>query len=144
MNRQAYSTDLTDAQWQKFESLLPTRKTSGRTGRPPEYDRREILNGIFYQLRAGCAWRLLPHDLPRWDSVYGYFRRWKCDGTWERIHDTFREQVRLQEGREATPSAAIMDSQSVKTTEKGGRTNLKRLSGMTLTRTSKAANAILW
>jgi len=103
---------------------------------------REILNAIFYQLRSGGAWRLLPHDLPPWDTVYGYFRRWKQNGLWKTLHDALREQLRVQEGREATPSAAIVDSQSVKTTQKGGQRNLKQLSGMTPERRSKDANAI--
>jgi putative transposase len=136
MPRQAYSTDLTDAQWEKIASLLPQPKQSGRTGRPRVYPYREILNALFYQLRSGGAWRLLPHDFPPWDTVYGYFRRWKRDGTWERIHDALREQVRTQAGKETTPSAAILDSQSVKTTEKGGSR------GMTPAKKSKGASVI--
>jgi putative transposase len=81
---------------------------------------REILNGIFYVLRSGCSWRMLPKDLPRWQTVYHYFRRWKLDGTWERIHTVLRERTRAQMGRDTTPSAAILDSQSVKTSSKGG------------------------
>jgi len=144
MKRHTYPTDLTNKQYQKIAPYLPQAKPCGKTGRPREYSYREILNAIFYQLRSGGAWRLLPHDLPPWDTVYGYFRRWKQNGLWQTLHDALREQVRVQEGREATPSAAIVDSQSVKTTQKGGQRNLKQLSGMTPERRSKDANAISW
>jgi len=81
---------------------------------------REVVNAIFYVVRSGCAWRMLPHDYPPWQTVYHYFRQWRQDGTWKRIHDTLRRQVRRQAGRNEEPSAAILDSQSVKTTERGG------------------------
>ena len=117
MNRLAYPTNLTDAQWSLLEPLLPVAKPGGR---PRTVNLREVVNGINYLSRSGCAWRLLPHDLPPWGTVHWYYRQWRRDGTWQRLHDTLRRQVREQAGREATPRAAIMDSQTVKTTEKGG------------------------
>ena len=116
MDRKSYPTDLTDDESQILSPTIPPPKTGGRKR---ETDIREVLNAIFYRVRSGCAWRLLPHDFPPWQTVYGYFRRWKKDGSWKRIHDTLHEKRRKQEGRESEPSAAIVDSQSVKTTEKG-------------------------
>jgi len=119
-DRPAYSTDLTDDQWQNLQDCLP-KAPNGRTGRRRKYPLREVVNGLFYQLRTGCPWRDLPHDLPPWDTVYDQFRRWRDSGTIECLHDNLREQARKQQGRDATPSAAILDSQTVKTGEKGGR-----------------------
>lgn len=115
--RPSYPTDLSDDEWAVLERLVPAVKPGGR---PANHTRREIVNAILYVLRTGCQWRNLPHDLPRWGTVYTYYRNWRLDGTWPLIHDTLRQQVRQAEGRHPQASAAILDSQSVKTTEKGG------------------------
>jgi putative transposase len=117
--RQAYTSDLSDDQFGVIKRFIPNPKPGGR---PPKYDRREIVNGIMYVLRSGCAWRMIPHDLPTWRITYHYFREWKLDGTWERIHDRLRGDLRKACGRERMPSAGIIVSRSVKTTEKGGHT----------------------
>lgn len=108
--RQRYPTDLTDAEWQKIEPHLPAPKPGGR---PRLHSIREILNAIFSIVRSGCTWRMLPHDLPPWKTVYHYFRLWRKDGTWEKINAALREEVRVAASREPEPSAAILDSQSI-------------------------------
>ena len=121
MERPRYLTDLTDAQWALVAPLLPPCRSGLQGGRPRETDLREVLNGIFYFLKSSGGWRMLPHDLPPWSTVHTYYRNWRRDGTWQRVHDTLRGQVRLAAGRDVSPSAAIADSQSVKTGKKGGR-----------------------
>src|SRR5262245_34943160 len=116
MRTQRYDTDLTDAQFALLQPLLPAPQ---RTGRPPA-DLREVLNGIFYLVRTGCQWRLLPHDFPPWSTVHTCSRRWRTDGTWGRLNDALVPRVRRQAGRDPAPRASAVDSQSVKTTEAGG------------------------
>jgi transposase len=109
--RPAYATDLTDAQWSLIEPILPPPDLTGRHEKHP---RREIVNAIFYLLRTGCAWRMLPHDLPPWQTVYRYFRRWSDDGTVDAIHDRLRDRLRDADGRDPMVSAGVIDAQSVK------------------------------
>jgi len=136
MTREAYPTDVTDEQWALLEPLLPAAKPGGR---PRSVDLREVVNAMLYLLRSGCAWRLLPHEFPPWGTVWTYFRRWRDDGTLDRLHDELRARVREAAGRDRQPSAGCLDSQSVKTAEKGGRaasTLAKRLRGASATLSS--------
>lgn len=115
--RKAYNTDLTDQEWELAERELPPAPGGGRER---TVDLREIVDAILYRLRTGCSWELLPHDFPPKSTVYEYYARWRDDGTWERLHNALRTAVRKQDGREATASAGIIDSQSAKTTETRG------------------------
>jgi putative transposase len=117
MHTQRYHTDLSNFEWAVLEPHFPPPQA---TGRPRRHSYREILNAIFYLLRSGCAWRLLPRDLPPWQTVYHYFRLWRLSGLWERLNSALRQRLRGQMGREPHPSAGIVDSQSVKTTGVGG------------------------
>ncbi len=116
--RQSYPTDLSDKEWNLIKHLVPEAELAGR---PEAYPKRELLNAIFYLLRSGCSWRMLPHDLPPWRIVYDDFRQWRQDGTWQLMHDLLRGDVRVAAGKHRQPSAGIIDSQSVKTTEKVDR-----------------------
>lgn len=119
MSRKPYPTDVSDAEWDLIKSMIPAERKRKR-GKKREVDMREVVNAIFYILRAGCSWRMMPHDLPAWQTVYSYFQRWQRKGIWQNIHSTLRSQLRELDGRDAEASAGIIDSQSVKTTEKGG------------------------
>ena len=116
-NTANYPSSLTDRQWESIQPLLPSRP---RGGRPPHHQRRAILDAIFYVLHAGCAWRPLPHDFAPWPTVYGYFRRWRQQCLWKRIHATLVQRVRQSVGKKPTASAAILDSQSVKSADQAG------------------------
>jgi transposase len=129
IDRQAYPSDLSDEQWERLEPLIPVVSSQASYW---DHSRREIVNGILYVLRSGCPWRLLPHEFPAWQTVYYYFRRWQGEGIWDVMMKELRGQARQKQGRDPEPSAAIIDSQSIKTSavrgpEKGydaGKKNL--------------------
>lgn len=115
--RRAYPTDLTETQWAMLAPMIPD---ASRGGRPRKAEKREIVEAILYVLRAGCSWRLLPHDFPPWQTVYYYLRRWEREGVWGRVHHALAMADRERSGREASPSAAIIDSQTVRTADQKG------------------------
>lgn len=134
MQRQAYPDDLTDCEWKAIKPFVTRNDSKG--GRTPKHTKRDYLDAIFYWLRTGCAWRHLPHDFPPWKSVYTQFRRWKQQGFFNRTENYLREKIRIKLERHKGPSVGIIDSQSVKTTEKGGLKVMMRLKKL------KAVNAI--
>ena len=134
MSRKPYPSDLSDEEWVIIAPLLPA---PGEGGKPQTIDRREVLNAIFYVLKGGISWRMMPHEFPNWSTVYNLFRDWRKMGLWETINTVLREKVRIKAKREPTPSAAIIDSQSTKTSEKGRSVAMMRV------RKSKGASAIL-
>jgi putative transposase len=126
--RKRYPTDLSEDEWSKIADFFKTNPKKG--GRPSKHSRKEIVDAIFYILSTGCSWRLLPHDFPPWQTVYSSFRHWQNLEIWEEMNAMLRKQWRIKQGRNEEPTGGIVDSQSVKTTEKGGSkdmTEVKRL-----------------
>lgn len=117
MKRKSYPSDLSDAEWMKLKPLLPAEQN--RIGTPREVKLREVLNALMYVADNGIKWRALPHDLPAWQTVYGYFRRWSQSGVWEQVNQALGKEVRIAAGREEQPSLGLIDSQSVEMTQKG-------------------------
>jgi transposase len=134
-----YPSDLTDEEWAEVKPLIRPAK---RGGRPRGVDEREILNGIMYVLSTGCAWRYVPRDLPPRSTVHGYFQRWDYDGTLGKIHYALYQKCREKDGREPSPTACVIDSQSVKSAEKGGPASIPK--AMMRGRKSVARNGIFW
>ena len=135
MSRKRYTSDLTDEEWAIMEPLIPAAKPGGR---PRSVNMREVMNAIFYVEKTGCQWANLPGDFPPYSTVFDYYNQWRKAKVWQTFNDALREKVRVAEGREPTPSAAILDSQSVKTTEKGDHVALMEPSS------SNDANALSW
>ena len=135
MKTQTYPTDLADRHWDCIKDLVPAAKAGGR---PRSLDMRQVMNAILYILVSGAQWRMLPKDYPNWKSVYHYFRIWRDDGTWQRIHDTLRAELRRKAGRHKHPTAGCLDSQSVKTTQVGA------CAATTVAKWSRAVSVICW
>ena len=114
MERKHYTTDLSDKQWEIVSKYIPEKKGAGRK---PKYEKREIINAIFYVVHSGCQWAMLPHDFPPWYSVYYHFRKWQKNGNWFLIHQALHQELREKEGKQPEPTGAIIDSQSVKTSK---------------------------
>lgn len=130
MKRQAYPDDMTDKEWELVKPFL--EQNDSPRGRKPKYEKRDVMNAIFYLIRSGCSWRHLPHDFPPWYAVYSQFVRWRDRGVFEKMHDKTKEKMREFLGRNAKASGAIIDSQSIKTAEKGGSVDMtvgRRLKG---------------
>lgn len=134
-NRRKYPSDLSDDEWELIASHIPAPKPGGRDR---DVEIKEVVNAIFYLLKTGCQWRALPHDFPRWGTVYWYWKQWRQDGVWEQINNALRTDLRAAVGRHDEPSAAVIDSQSVKAAEKGG------IAVMTRERRSSAVNGTSW